>query len=180
MPFPVILHRKQNPQKHKPIIKRSITRNRHPNTKETKNLTDPLTNHLQRSARGGIMLVIGQIASTLITAIGVILVARLLGSTTYGDITVSIVPISIASLLTDLGINAALIKYISQLRTEGRTADISTLVRTGLAINTGIGILLSTVVYLSSGYLATTIFNQPDIQPLIQIASLNILARAPP
>ena len=178
MPFPVILHTKQNPQKHKHAIKRSITRNRHPNTKEAQNLTDPLTNHLQRSARGGIMLVIGQIASTLITAIGIIIVARLLGSTTYGDITVSIVPISIASLLTDLGINAALIKYISQLRTEGRTADISTLVRTGLAINTGIGILLSTAVYLSSGYLATAVFNQPGIQPLIQIASLNILAQS--
>jgi O-antigen/teichoic acid export membrane protein len=36
------------------------------------------------------MLVIGQIASTLITAIGIIIVARLLGSTTYGDITISI------------------------------------------------------------------------------------------
>jgi hypothetical protein len=88
MPFSVILQRKQNSRKHKHVIKRSIPINRYPNIKETKNLTDSLTNYLQRLARSGILLVIGQISSTIITVIGIIIVARLLDSTTYRDITV--------------------------------------------------------------------------------------------
>ncbi len=71
---------------------------------EETQLADNLTEHLQKSAKGGLILVVGQIASTLIYASGSILVARFLGSSTYGKMTIAMIPISIANLFGNPGI----------------------------------------------------------------------------
>ena len=116
--------------------------------------------------------------STFITALGIILVARFLGSSSYGNITLALIPISIASLFGDLGVNAGLIKYVSEYRSEGRQEEVNTLLRTGLLIKSTASLILFLAVSLSSGYISTTILRQPDLQPLIQLASLNLLAQS--
>jgi O-antigen/teichoic acid export membrane protein len=73
--------------------------------------------YLTLARRGSFILIGGQLLSTLISVLGAILVARFLGSTSYGQIAIALVPVSIASILSDLGINSALIKY-SVLSTE--------------------------------------------------------------
>jgi len=78
---------------------------------------------------------IGQISSTLITATAIIIVARFLGSTNYGQITIAMIPISIAGLFIDLGINGALIKYLAQYRSEGRIWEANSFLKAGLTIN---------------------------------------------
>jgi len=123
-------------------------------------------------------LVIGQIASTLIYAAGSILVARFLGSTTYGEMTIAMIPISIANLFGNPGIKGGLIRYISQFRTEDRPGDVRTLIRAGLLINSAAGLVLFLIIFLSSGFLADRVFHQPEVQPLMQIASANLLAHS--
>ena len=76
-----------------------------------------LTEHLQQSVRGSLILLIGQVSSTLITAMAIIIVARILGSTSYGQVTIAMIPISLASMFTNLGVNSGLIKYTAQYRT---------------------------------------------------------------
>jgi len=119
---------------------------------------------------------IGQVSSTLITAIAIIIVARFLGSTNYGQVTIAMVPISIAGLFIDLGINGALIKYLAQYRSEGRISEANSFLKAGLGINILAGSILTALIYISSGYLAKQIFHQPEIQVLIQVSSLNLLA----
>lgn len=119
---------------------------------------------------------IGQVSSTLITAIAIIIVARFLGSTSYGQVTIAMVPISIAGLFIDLGINGALIKYLAQYRSEGRISEANSFLKAGLGINILAGSILTALIYFSSGYLAKQVFHQPEIQVLIQISSLNLLA----
>ena len=116
-------------------------------------------------------------SSTLITAIATIIVARFLGSTSYGQVTIAMIPISFASMFTNLGINNGLTKYIAQYRTENKEGDLRTLLTTGLTVNTTASVVLLLIVNLSSGYLATNVFHQPDIQLLIQVASINLLAQ---
>jgi len=118
----------------------------------------------------------GQISSTLITAIAIIIVARFLGSTNYGQVTISYVPISIASLFIDLGVNGALVKYLAQYRSENRIREARSLLSTGLTINILTGSVLTVLTYILSGYIATRVFHQPEIQLLIQISSINLLA----
>jgi len=141
-------------------------------------LSDELTTYLQDSAKGSLILFLGQISSTLVTAIGLIIVARFLGSTDYGYYTISYVPISIASLFLDIGVNGALVKYLSQYRSENRVEEAQSLFRTGLIINTLAGFILTIITYASSGYLASYVFRLPEIQPLLQISSINLLAQS--
>lgn len=145
---------------------------------EETRLADGLTDHLQRSAQGSLILVIGQVTSTIITAIAMILVARILGSTSYGQLAIATIPISIASMFTDLGIGSGLVKYIAQYRMEGRKEDIRTLLAIGLAINTAAGLALMSIIFFSSGYFAKSVFNRSEIQLLIQVASVNLLAQS--
>ncbi|MBQ04089.1 hypothetical protein CL673_05180 [Candidatus Bathyarchaeota archaeon] len=119
---------------------------------------------------------IGQISSTLITAISIIIVARFLGSTNYGQITIAMIPISIAELFIDLGINGALIKYLAQYRSEGRTSEANSFLKAGLTLNILASAILTVLIYISSGYLANQVFHQPEIQVLIQVSSLNLIA----
>lgn len=109
---------------------------------------------------------------------GSILVARFLGSTSYGALTIASIPISIATLFGDLGISSGLVKYIAQFRKEERSGDIKVLVRTGLLINTAVSLLLFSIIFLTSGILASTIFHQPEIQILIQVSSFNLIAQS--
>jgi O-antigen/teichoic acid export membrane protein len=141
-------------------------------------MTGSLTDHLQQSARGSLILLIGQVSSTIITAIAIILVARFLGSTSYGQITIAMIPISLASMFTNPGVNSGLTKYIAQYRAEKKAGDIRTLLTTGLLINTAASVILLLVVNLSTGYLVEKVFHQPDIRMLIQVASLQLIAQA--
>ena len=86
-------------------------------------MSGKLTNHLQQSARGSLILLIAQVSSTLITTIATIIVARFLGSTSYGQVTIAMIPLSFASMFTNLGINNGLSNYIAQYRTENTRAS---------------------------------------------------------
>ncbi len=48
---------------------------------------------VQHSARGSLILLIGQVLSTVLLAIGAIIVARLLGDFSYGVLTIASIPI---------------------------------------------------------------------------------------
>ena len=96
----------------------------------------PLSENLRQSARGSLQLMMGQVASTLVSALTIIVVARLLGPEKYGVVTVVMVPIGLALLVQDLGVNTALIRFVALWRSEGRHGDVQVLVRVGLTINT--------------------------------------------
>jgi len=110
--------------------------------------------------------------------VGSVLVARFLGSTSYGELTIARIPISFASLFVNLGVGGGLTKYIAQYRTENREGDISVLIHTGLLINTAASLLLFLITFLASGILASRVFNRPEIQLLIQVSSLNLIAHS--
>jgi stage V sporulation protein B len=133
---------------------------------------------VHRSARGSLILILGQIISTVIAAVGSILVARFLGSTSYGEVTLAIIPVNIANLFRNIGVSAALVKYIAQYRSEKNEAEIRILIRAGLLLNSASGLLLSLVTFLLSGFLATKVFHQPELETLIEIASVTLLAQS--
>ena len=133
---------------------------------------------VRQSARGSLILLLGQVISTIVAAVGSILVARFLGSTSYGQVTIAMIPISIANLFRDLGVTSALIKYIAQYRSEKKTAEIRIFMRTGLLLNSAGGSLLSLITFFLSGFLATDVFHQPELKILIEVASANLFANS--
>jgi len=133
---------------------------------------------VQRSARGSLILMLGQIASTIIAAVGSILVARFLGSTSYGQVAVAMIPVSIAGLFRDLGVTSALIRYIAQYRLEKKVGELRRLMRAGLILNYTVGASLSLMTFLLSGHIAANVFHQPELKILIEVVSANLFAQS--
>ena len=130
------------------------------------------------SARGGFHLFWGLAASTIISALGVILVARLLSPSEYGIVTIALAAPNLIMIFRDWGVNAAMIKYVAQYNSENRPANVKNILIAGLIFELALGLSLSFISFLLSGFLATNIFQRPDIKPLIEIASFTILAGA--
>lgn len=134
-----------------------------------------LAKTLQRSAKGSIVLVGGQFLSTLVTAIGVIIVSRLLGSVPLGVATKAVIPYSMATLFLDFGVNSALIRNIAQLRASGQRDQIKPLVKAALIFEFIVSSVLAVIVYLSAGFIAKDVYHDPALWPLIQVTALGII-----
>ena len=134
-----------------------------------------VTEAIRGSARGSLILLAGQGASTVVQALGIILIARFLGAVNFGVVSVAYIPVSLAMTLLDVGINSALVKYLSQYRAEDNPRYRRVLIETGALINLLVGASLTAFLYLSSGYVAGAVFNQPELEPLIRFYSFILL-----
>ena len=132
----------------------------------------------RESTKGSFHYLWGLVISTVISAVGTIFIARLLGSDQYGLYTIVLTAPTLIVTFRDWGINSAMIKFTAQYRAEERVAEIRSIFVTGILFEIILGLGLSIVSLLLSGFLATTLFNRPSIAPLIEIASFSILAGA--
>lgn len=130
------------------------------------------------SAKGGFHLLWGLVVSTIISSVGTIFIARLLGSDLYGLYTVVLTAPILIATFRDWGVNSAMIRCAAQYRAEGREDEVRSVFVSGLIFEIALGSALSAVSFILSGFLATNVFNRPEIAPLIQIASITILAGA--
>ena len=130
------------------------------------------------STRGSFHYLWGLVLSTVISAVGTIFIARLLGSDQYGLYTIVLAAPSLIVTFRDWGINSAMIKFTAQYRAEERIAEIRSIFLTGVLFEVVLGIVLSLISFAFAGFLATSLYNRPNIAPLIEIASFSILAGA--
>ena len=130
------------------------------------------------STRGSFHYLWGLVLSTLISSVGTIFIARLLGSDQYGLYTIVLAAPTLIVTFRDWGINSAMIKFTAQYRAEERLAEIRSIFLTGVLFEVVLGIVLSLISFGFAGFLATSLYNRPSIAPLIEIASFSILASA--
>ncbi len=127
------------------------------------------------SAKGSFHLLWGLVASTVVSSVGTIFIARLLGSDLYGLYGIVLTVPALIGMFRDWGINVAMVRCAAQYRAEGRAAEIRSVFVSGFVFELALGIALSVITFVLSGFLAE-VFNRPEIASLIQIASLSILA----
>jgi len=133
---------------------------------------------IQETAKGSAILIIGQMASTAISALGAILVARLLGSTSFGVIAIATIPVNIALMTLNNGIRPAIINHIVEYRIKRDNEKIIRIAIAGFTINLSIGMIATFTLYLLSGYLSYQVYNNPELEQIIKILSINVLASA--
>ena len=133
---------------------------------------------VKTTTRGSLILLIGQVSSTFILAIGVLLVARFLGPSNFGSFSKAQSVVSIAVLLMSLGVQPAIVKYLAQYRHEGKTEYLRVFIEAGLIINLVSSVVLTFVVYLLSGFIANTIFNEAAQELFIKYLSISIIGQA--
>jgi len=120
----------------------------------------------------------GQIASTIISALTIIVVARLLGPNQYGVVTIVMVPISLALLLQDLGVNTALTRYTALWRSEGRHGDAQVLVRVALTFKAAVAGAMALCYWIGAGAIASVYLQRPELEALVRLVSLSVLGTA--
>ena len=129
------------------------------------------------SAKGGFHVLWGLVISTVISAIGTIIIAIILGPDNYGLYTIALTAPNLIIMFRDWGINTAIVKYSAQYNSEGNVAKIRNIFVSSLIFEIIVGLLLSALTFVLSGFLAT-LLQRPTIVPLIQIASFSVLAGA--
>jgi len=140
--------------------------------------SDELTTIAQKAARGGLFLFIGNTSSTVILAVGIIIVARFLGPSSYGLYTLTLVIPTLLVSLSDAGMNLALVRLPARFRAAGEYARADRLIRLGLLLKLAISTVAFIVCYLASTPIAATVLNRPELGPFLQIASLMIVFQA--
>jgi O-antigen/teichoic acid export membrane protein len=130
------------------------------------------------SVKGGFHVMWGLAASTVISAVGTIIIALLLGEKNYGLYAIALTAPNLIVLFRDWGVTFAMIRYTAQNNEEKKPQNIRGIFISGLLFEIVVGIALALLGFLLSDFLATTLFNRPEITTLLQIASLTILTSA--
>jgi len=130
------------------------------------------------SATGSFQLFSGKAVSTIILAVGSIILARLMAPAEYGLYSIALIPSMTLSLFRDWGIGQAMAKYIAHYKAIGKDENIHDIIAAGLIFRIIIGLILSLLSLFLASFIATTVFNRPEITSLISIASIVILAES--
>jgi len=130
------------------------------------------------SAKGVFNIFWGLAVSSIISAVGVMIVAGLLSESEYGLVAIALMGPNLIAIFRDWGVDWATIKYTAQYRSENKEANVKNIVASVIVFELILGFSLSIISFFLSGFLATNIFDRPEIVPLIQIASFTIFADA--
>lgn len=130
------------------------------------------------STKGGFNLFWGVAGSSIISALGVMIVAGILSEGEYGLFAIALTAPNLIQIIRDLGIDQATIKYAAQYKQENRITEIKNILAAGITFEFLLGLILFIIFYLLSDILATEVFNRPEITPLIQVASFTIFGSA--
>lgn len=130
------------------------------------------------STKGGFNLFWGVAVSSLISSLGVMIVAGILEEAEYGLFAIALTAPNLIQIVRDLGVDQATIRYVARYNHESKPAKIKNILTAGLTFEFLLGLTLSAVSFLLSGFIASELFNQPEITPFIQIASFTIFGSA--
>ncbi|MCW4010454.1 MAG: oligosaccharide flippase family protein [Candidatus Bathyarchaeota archaeon] len=129
------------------------------------------------SATGSFQLLIGVVSSTLIMALGTLVLGWLLSRDQLGLYGVALIPSSMINFFRDWGVNSAMTKQIASLRAANREAEIHDVIVSGLVFEVISGAVLSVACFAVAGVLAAFL-KMPQASVLISIMSVSIFAGA--
>ena len=132
----------------------------------------------QESARGTLILLVGNLSYTAITAVTAVLLARLLGPTGYGTYTLAFVVPSLLSLFVGLGVNISVTRYVAYYVSTGEVERAKSFTRSATGFLLVFGLLISVANFYGASYLVDSLLNRPQLVPDVQVASLFILGQA--
>lgn len=138
-------------------------------------MSDNLTKIAEDSARGSFFLFSGNFVSTLILAIGSILIVRLLGQDNYGLYSLSLTAPSLFINSLDFGVNSAMTRFSAKYRSEGKNDLAASILKTGFILKLIIGVTVFCMSFVFSDFIAVYFTNRLELSPFIKFTSLLII-----
>ena len=128
------------------------------------------------SATGSFHLLIGVATSTIIMAVGAIILGRILTQDEYGLYAIALIPASTMNLFRDWGVNNAIIRYTASLRASHKDEEIENFIVAGTIFEVASGISLSLICLFLASFIASVFFHRPESALYIAIISISIIS----
>jgi len=141
-------------------------------------MSSDLVDIASQSAKGSFTLLVGDAVSTIVLALGSILIARFLGPEGYGVYSLAIAAPAIFISLIGLGVDSAVVRFLAKFRSEEKPEYSLSFMKTAFTFRFITGLAVWLVCFLSSDILATYLLNRPDISFYIKLSSFLILFQA--
>ena len=129
----------------------------------------------EQSVRGSLILFLGDAASTIILAVGSILIARFLGPEYYGIYSITLAVPAIIISLIGLGLDSAVVRFSARYRSEDRPEQLLSLIKSVTAFRLALGFIVWLLCFLYSDFLASTLLNRPEAGLYIRLSSFLII-----
>jgi O-antigen/teichoic acid export membrane protein len=124
------------------------------------------------AAKGGSIVFLGSMfgyASQLVIGI---LLTRFLGAELYGQYKVAVIAGEMAASFAILGLDCAMVRFISLFASRRDTAGLWGTVQIGVGITVLVSLLIGAGLFFLATPLALHIFKEPQLVPLLRLASL--------
>jgi len=136
-----------------------------------------MPDYTKEVAKGSLWGLAGNITSTLISFFYVILIARAVSQNDLGLFYLSLSIVTIVGVLTTLGLEGSLSRYIPYFEGRNERGKIKSLLKFGYKIVGIIALILIAVLWLASDTIGAS-FNNPNLPEAIRILSVVILLNA--
>ncbi len=129
---------------------------------------------IKKVAKGGFIIFIGIILSSIAFLFYRILAARYLGPADYGMLTLGIIILNITSLLGLAGIHQSIGKFINHYLAKKQYDKVKGTLISSFIITISLSVLVLLILYYSSNFIAESIFNMPGLSTIIAIFSIGV------
>ena len=116
----------------------------------------------------------GKSASGIFTAIQTIVIARMLGVSDYGLLTLVIAYISVLNMFFDLKVWETATKYIGTYLEKGESYKTRSMIKLSYILDIGSGVVAFIIAILSAKLISAYIIHSPDAYILIWIFSISL------
>ena len=129
---------------------------------------------IKNIAKGSLIILIGIFLSKFLTYIYRAIVARFLGSSDYGLLTLGLAISGFIGIFAALGLRSGVIRYVSFFRSKEDLRKVKGAITSSLKITLFLGILTGLLLFLFSNLIGITIFNQPSLSTILKILAVSI------
>ena len=130
------------------------------------------------STYNSVQVFLGQSSSTVIRAVGAIILGLFILPADMGLYTVALIPSGTLSLFMDLGIGSALGRYCAKYRATNEEEEQRKVIIAGLTFGAVAGLVLTFVSLFLASFFATTMVHRPESTFLIALVSFTMLPGA--
>jgi O-antigen/teichoic acid export membrane protein len=139
---------------------------------------DKATEMGKTSTVNSVQLFFGTSFSTVIQAVGAIIIGLFILPGDYGLYAVALIPMATLNLFQDWGVSSALVRFCAKYRATDEVVEQRKVIIAGLIFLIATGLVLTVISLLLANFFATTVYQKPASAFLITVASVTIFSGA--
>ena len=122
--------------------------------------------------RTGPLLLAGNTISTVIWALAMVAVARLLGPEAYGLYSLVLLTPTFLAYATDLGLPTSLTHFSARAHSDSDNDRVGLYLSTSISVGIAVGTLSTVAAILSSSFISASVINRPGTETLVALGSM--------